>query len=140
MVRQENLPAVAAVIYLRGLQVVPRTRVYAGSRRRSTRSGRSRLWPAKQRRCILQYRLHIGWKHVSFVNFQIIDMPAGIVQRHPFIDRSSQGEGRIAFSAHNLAGPGVLGAAAHFEAGDNSSAVTVDEIGAVEASTCAWPA
>ena len=47
---------------------------------------RSSVWLAEQRRRILQSRLHIGWKYVCYVDFQIIDMPAGIVRRHPFID------------------------------------------------------
>ena len=59
-------------------------------------------------------------------------MPAGTVRRHSFIHRFSQGEGRISFGPHNFAGPGALGTAAHFEAGDNSSAITVDKIGAVK--------
>jgi len=59
-------------------------------------------------------------------------MPAGTVRRHSFIHRFSQGEGRISCSAHNLAGPGALGTTAHFEASNNSSAITVDKIGAVK--------
>src|ERR1700719_5011153 len=59
-------------------------------------------------------------------------MPAGTVRRHPFIHRFSQGEGRISRSAHNLAGPGSLRTTAHFEASNNSSAITLDKIGAVK--------
>src|SRR5579863_9445118 len=59
-------------------------------------------------------------------------MPAGTVRRHPFIHRFSQREGRVSCSAHNLTGPGALGTAAHFEASNNSSAITVDESGTVK--------
>ena len=96
------------------------------------RSGPSRVRPAKQRCCILQHRLHIGRKYIPYVNLQEIDMPAGIVRRHPFIDRPSQGQGRIPLGAHNFAGFGAKRTAAHFEAGDNSPAITFDEIGAIK--------
>ena len=59
-------------------------------------------------------------------------MPTGIVRRHPFIDGPSQGQGRIPLGAHNFAGAGAKRTAAHLEAGDNSSAITVDKIGAIK--------
>src|ERR1700730_5839716 len=69
---------------------------------------------------------------MSCVNLQKFDMPAGAVRHHSFIHRFSQGQGRVSCSAHNLAGPGAVGPPAHFEASNNSSAITVDKIGAVK--------
>lgn len=60
-----------------------------------------------------------------------MDIPACIAWCHPFIDGFSQSQRGIALGAHNLAGDVALGAAAHFKASDNLSAVTFDKIGVV---------
>ncbi len=85
------------------------------------------LLSREQGRSIPQYWLHFVGKHIA--NFKIVDMPAGIVGRHTFIDGFSQGGGWIALGTHRGATGTELGGAARFKTGDHASAVTHDKRG-----------